>query len=978
MFPHYCGKRDTCTLLRENWFLDRLEQWHNVKLSVQPELASTYLDQWLIPNSGRQQAHERIIKFICTVAIFLQIPSQHYSHEQFDRFSKLVLSLQLFLKVCLKHCVGSFTCFQAVLLWQIGKLFLLYMPNTEYFRNWKARLEELNVRFDNYSFERFRSRSCVYLLLNLRSTHFYIGATDKSMAGRYGTRLRAYRVLLKTPLIQCEVALRFWKNTRTFFEYFPIVMEVVENKHMAFVREAELQDKWQPTLCMPWIQKLQRTPQAPTAKSMNPSSQGSRLFQRYRKRLHGEVGEQTRSKKHHNAMHQLYSLGSFRLARFQTSRLLRSRDGPDDDLHLYFLFRMCKHLDAPYCNRAQREITKILRFRELPIPLHPQPLRICLLAHNSFEKELRGFLISFVRKHKPQWTPLHWPSSEVAEGKHVTIADIIHNWKQHMQQWQWQPPETCNCKELLNKFRDLPTNGGHIAGGLASQFLPAHIQFLGATSTKDGCYRPKQAYIQYGFQQLRKWLPKQWEHLYEDLYHGWLEVVENSWPKHLRAVLDTKKFQVADISALKQYLPGLVFHNEDHHPHKLCVYCPVLYFRLIQKTFHDKNVFSLLEQSPVLFRSQLLVHCPAWVKHKYSWGIKETGTVPYAYILPKGKKNYSNARPIIASSGSSFATLFQALGKLLADILPLAYPGTFGYRTMAQILTDIRMFLQRPENISDKFDFCNEDLKGFFTSVPHEVILQSVIHLISTYNSKFPPMHGKDTVFTVTVKSSSKERCIRGRSFSKTAKNHIIHLADLPDLVLLALKSSAFQCMTQMFQQDRGAIIGGHASPSICSMAVAYREFTWLRAYKIQEHADMLCIRYVDNRLTVISKELRKLPSFERFCNLLFYQSPIELEDCGDNVLLGYEISLTSRYCRYVVPKFNYDFRSIRSAGSTSRILSGLNARLHLLYRGTFPKSDSHKLVSLLLQGYVRQGFSLEVVKRAAFKICNKYRSNSV
>ena len=140
----------------------------------------------------------------------------------------------------------------------------------------------------------------------------------------------------------------------------------------------------------------------------------------------------------------------------------------------------------------------------------------------------------------------------------------------------------------------------------------------------------------------------------------------------------------------------------------------------------------------------------------------------------------------------------------------------------------------------------------------------------------------------------------------------------------------------------------------------------------------MLCIRYVDNRLTVISKELRKLPSFERFCNLLFYQSPIELEDCGDNILLGYEISLTSRYCRYVVPKFNYDFRSIRSAGGTSRILSGLNARLHLLYRGTSPKSDSHKLVSLLLQGYVRQGFSLEVVKRAAFKICTKYRSNSV
>ena len=307
-------------------------------------------------------------------------------------------------------------------------------------------------------------------------------------------------------------------------------------------------------------------------------------------------------------------------------------------------------------------------------------------------------------------------------------------------------------------------------------------------------------------------------------------------------------------------------------PHKLCIYCPVLYYNLLLKTFGDQIVFCPVEQTPVAFRSRLLSHCPSWIRNKYNWGIKEHGTVPYAYILPKGKKNYSNARPIIASSGCSFGTLFQALGKLLADILPLAYPGTFGHRTMAQILLDIKAFLQRDADIAANFDFCNEDLKGFFTSVPHEVILQAALHLVHTYSSKFPPMHGKDIVFTVTVQSSSKERCIRGRSFSKSTRNHIIFLADIPDLVLLALRSSAFQCMTQMYQQSRGAIIGGHASPSICSMAVAYREIVWMHAYKIHEHSEMLCIRYVDNRLTIISKTLRKTDAFARLCDLLFYQ----------------------------------------------------------------------------------------------------------
>jgi hypothetical protein len=739
---------------------------------------------------------------------------------------------------------------------------------------------------------------------------------------------------------------------------------------MAFVEEAVLQAMWQPSLCMPWILQHHRGASTRVTKH---TTIGSKLFHRYRKRLHNDIEQHTKRTKHAKAIHQLYSLGSFKLARFKTSRLLRSRDGPDDDIHLYYLFRLCKHLDVPYCNRAQREITKIMLFRQLPLPSPAQPLRICFLAHNSFERAIRRLLIDFVARHKAQWLPLHWPSSEVAEGKHITIADTLHNWKQAMREWQWRPPTSCNCTTLLQRFPDLPRSGEHIAGGLVTQYLPAHLQFLSNTCTKDGCFRPKTAYIEHGVAQLKKWLPPMREHLYDDLSKAWRELIEVEWPKHLEVVRSTQRFQVSDVNALRQYLPGVIFHNEDHHPHKLCIYCPILYHGLILKTFHDIKVFNPIHCSPVVFRNHMLDQCPGWIRQRYSWGLRPNGSLPYAYVLPKGKKGFTSARPIIASRGGPLSILMQALGKLLADILPLAYPGTYGYRTMAQILRDIHRFLAKPGNLSEHYSFHNDDLKGFFTSVPHFVIIESAVHLVSTYNHIFPPKHGEDTVFTVKINSTSKERSIRGRSFKHTSKNHIMRLADIPALVHFALKNSAFKCMDLMFQQDRGAIIGGHASPSICSMAVAYREFVWARAYQIAKHADMLCVRYVDNRLTIISKSLERTPPFSRFCNLLFYEAPIELENCGDNVLLGYRIDLTTKTCHYVVPEQAYFYRSPRSAGTTRRILSGLNARLHLLYRGTFPRTEARNLVSQLFHGYVQQGFHLDILKRIAFKINSRY-----
>ena len=135
----------------------------------------------------------------------------------------------------------------------------------------------------------------------------------------------------------------------------------------------------------------------------------------------------------------------------------------------------------------------------------------------------------------------------------------------------------------------------------------------------------------------------------------------------------------------------------------------------------------------------------------------------------------------------------------------------------------------------------------------------------------------------------------------------------------------------------------------------------------------MLCIRYVDNRLVLIPRNQQTLNGFRKFLDLDFYDPPVELEPCGDNKFLGYELDLLHGTCKYVVPKESFHYRSPRSAGTPSRILSGFQARLHLLYRGTFPSQEVKPLIEELVQGYLNQGFARPQLSSMIFRVSSRY-----
>jgi hypothetical protein len=189
----------------------------------------------------------------------------------------------------------------------------------------------------------------------------------------------------------------------------------------------------------------------------------------------------------------------------------------------------------------------------------------------------------------------------------------------------------------------------------------------------------------------------------------------------------------------------------------------------------------------------------------------------------------------------------------------------------------------------------------------------------------------------------------------------------------MALDLGYFVCMGKVYRQDRGAIIGGHASPALCALAVTFKEFVWQKAYGIQMGSHLLCIRYVDNRFTAVEEHLLQHAAYQRFMSMDFYDPPVELEPCGNNVLLGYELDFYQFTCKYVVPTETYEFRSAHSAGSIHRTLSGLTARLHLLYRGTYPRSLAASLVKELLAGYVRSGFDRQILRKISFRVSSMY-----
>ena len=106
------------------------------------------------------------------------------------------------------------------------------------------------------------------------------------------------------------------------------------------------------------------------------------------------------------------------------------------------------------------------------------------------------------------------------------------------------------------------------------------------------------------------------------------------------------------VSKISKVAGYIIIHCQDHAANKLMLFCPMLYYNLVFLTFNSGPVFEPMTVKPRDLLQKLLHSVPKKLLNKYSWGIKCTSKFPAAYIFPKHKKQWTNARPIIAYSGT--------------------------------------------------------------------------------------------------------------------------------------------------------------------------------------------------------------------------------------------------------------------------------------------------------------------------------------
>jgi hypothetical protein len=342
------------------------------------------------------------------------------------------------------------------------------------------------------------------------------------------------------------------------------------------------------------------------------------------------------------------------------------------------------------------------------------------------------------------------------------------------------------------------------------------------------------------------------------------------------------------------------------------------------------------------------------------WAFRKTDTsrLPPAYVLPKGKKQFLSARPIIPFAGHVAHTIHQVAGKVLMCILEEVYREVnFNMPTTQKAIDAVKRFsnsLKDRDMTQMEIAASNEDISGFFLAAPQERLQNSLATLLQRHSE----IRGRslDQIWWTLQKSSTKKTtCTRGKAQGKQFPENI-----LVDIARHALTTSIFTVGNVVFRQVRGALIGSPLSPALSLIPIIEAEWQFLRSlglYRLQWKHTWHAIRYVDNRLCLFLRKKTPLMPSALF-NKHFYDYPLELEPEPSMSFLGSDVlvSCNTIEMQFEVPGFlelAYDiergqnsdtfttqqwrYKSPISAGSVSHLKVGLDSKLHDAVRKSFP-----------------------------------------
>eukprot|EP00435_Cladocopium_sp_Y103_P072676 s321_g41.t1 len=406
--------------------------------------------------------------------------------------------------------------------------------------------------------------------------------------------------------------------------------------------------------------------------------------------------------------------------------------------------------------------------------------------------------------------------------------------------------------------------------------------------------------------------------------------------------------------------------NKDKHASSLRIFCPVLYYEAIEKTFMDPQVFSHTVESPTQVVDHLVEHLQNQYGRTYPWAIGRGRQIPSGYILSKAKKAYHSGRPIISFVDAPFRPMLNILSRLLYQLIPVGCPHHFAVGDVYELLAILKSV---PEHQSLRL--FNQDLAGFFTSIEPERFIGSWYMPLDFLRPKMNV--NDDEVFSVYPgKTNQPGDLIKGRTFRRLNVTRKIVIGDVPSLLTTALDMQTFALGSRCIKQRRGSPMGSPLSPAMCLMVVSISEEIWFHNFKeilSNHHLFVRHIRYVDNRLLLGDPRLVDLPPYETLLDDGFYGRPILLETEPDQEFLGFMIATEPFELIYCGPTDTSQVLSPFSASPPKVLLSGFRSRCHIVAKGAHPIHRVHAGIQQLIDLCTLAGFEATDLQQISSQI---------
>ena len=183
----------------------------------------------------------------------------------------------------------------------------------------------------------------------------------------------------------------------------------------------------------------------------------------------------------------------------------------------------------------------------------------------------------------------------------------------------------------------------------------------------------------------------------------------------------------------------------------------------------------------------------------------------------KAKKQWTKGHTIISYFQFHYGTLL--INTMIFRLLPQA-PGQL---SIPQLWHHFHDYLHHtPDHI--QLHAVNDDLVGFFNSVPQDRLIDAVQSLVTKWHLTF-----NTPTITVDIQATGDPLQLAhiGQHYRRHPTQRTIHANDITTIAALALDACVFRACTTYFNQVQGAGIGPQLSFALCNVAITLIGHSW-------------------------------------------------------------------------------------------------------------------------------------------------------